>query len=204
MFTGIVGEVGTVIVKEKIPEGFLFRIKSNSVNKKLKASSSVCVNGACHTVTKKSKDWLEVNSIHETLKKTNFGELKIGSKVNLESSLRLGDEIGGHFVTGHIDTTGTIEKIIKRGKDKSLNWDFVIKAGKKFSVNVIFVGSVAVNGVSLTVAEINKPSGKSFTFKVSIIPFTFKHTNFIGLKTGSKVNLEFDHLGKYILKSFKI
>ncbi|MEO8513258.1 MAG: riboflavin synthase [Ignavibacteria bacterium] len=202
MFTGIVEEKGIVTEKRKVNEGFRFRIRSSQVAKKLALSDSVCINGVCHTVTTKSKTEFEFTSIHETLKKTNIGELNVGDEVNLEGSLTLNKKIGGHFVFGHVDDTGVVTEVkqIKAEKKKdSDNWEYRIKIHKKHAKYVIYVGSIAVNGVSLTVAEVTKPKGKYFTIKVAIIPFTINHTTFGSLKKGDRVNLEFDFLGKYVL-----
>lgn len=206
MFTGIVEETGRVTQKKNIGEGFRFRISSRSVNKTLALSDSVCVNGVCHTVTAKTKSEFEFVSMHETLKKTNIGELNAGDKVNLEGSLTLNKKIGGHFVFGHIDDTGiitSVKQIKANNKKDSDNWEYRIKIHKKHSPFVIYVGSIAVNGVSLTVADVTKPKGNYFEVKVAIIPYTYKHTTFSKLKKGSRVNLEFDFLGKYVMNMLK-
>lgn len=202
MFTGIVEEIGVVTQKKNIGEGYKFRIKSKLVGKSLSLSDSVCVNGVCHTVTAKPKGEFEFVSMHETLKKTNIGELNTGDKVNLEGSLTLNKKIGGHFVFGHIDDTGiitSVKQIKAKNKKDSDNWEYRIQIPKKHAQFVIYVGSIAVNGVSLTVAEVTKPKGNFFEVKVAIIPYTFKHTTFSKLKVGSRVNLEFDFLGKYVM-----
>src|SRR5258706_673376 len=133
MFTGIVEETGKVISKEEISEGFKFRVQSKEVIKKLKISDSVCVNGACHTITGKSKDSFEFVTMHETLKKTNLAELTEGSVVNLENSLLAGQPLGGHFVAGHVDTTGIVKsvKVVDPDEPKSKNWGYWIKFPKK-------------------------------------------------------------------------
>lgn len=221
MFTGIVEEKGIVVKKTKINEGFKFRVKSKQVAKKLSPSDSVCINGICHTVTSRNKTEFEFTSIHETLKKTNLGELNVGEEVNLEGSLTLNKKIGGHFVFGHIDDTGVVTKVTQikdeqktelRNKSAGIrpigrkpvlkdsdNWEYWIKIHKKHAKYVIYVGSIAINGVSLTVAEVTKPKGKYFDIKVAIIPFTIWHTTFGKLKKGDRVNIEFDFLGKYVL-----
>ncbi len=202
MFTGIVAEKGIVVKKTKINEGFKFRVKAKQVARKLAKSDSVCINGVCHTVTTKSKTEFEFTSIHETLKKTNIGEVNVGDEVNLEGSLTLNKKIGGHFVFGHIDDTGVVTKVkqIKAEKKKdSDNWEYWIRIHKKHAQFVIYVGSIAVNGVSLTVAEVTKPKGNYFDIKVAIIPFTYNETTFGTMKKGDRVNLEFDFLGKYVL-----
>ncbi len=202
MFTGIVEEKGIVVKKTKINEGFKFRVRSKQVARKLAKSDSVCINGVCHTVTTMSKTEFDFVSMHETLKKTNIGELNVGDEVNLEGSLTLNKKIGGHFVFGHIDDTGVVTEVkqIKAEKKKdSDNWEYRIKIHKKHAQYVIYVGSIAVNGVSLTVAEVTKPKGNYFDIKVAIIPYTYNETTFGKMKKGDRVNLEFDFLGKYVL-----
>lgn len=202
MFTGIVEEKGIVVSKKKVNEGYRFRVRSKVVARSLALSDSVCINGVCHTVTSKSKTEFEFTSIHETLKKTSIGRLERGSEVNLEGSLTLKKKIGGHFVFGHVDDTGTVTSVkqIKAvKKNDSDNWEYRIRIHKKHAKFVIYVGSIAVNGVSLTVAEVTKPKGNYFDIKVAIIPFTYHETTFGALKKGDIVNLEFDFLGKYVL-----
>lgn len=204
MFTGIIEETGIISAKKKVSEGFRFRVKSKKTVKKLAVSDSVCINGVCHTVTAKAKNEFEFTSVHETLKKTNIGLLKTGDKVNLESSLTLNKKIGGHFVFGHIDDTGTIisiKQVKPANKKESNNWEYRIRIHKKHLPFIISVGSIAVNGVSLTVAELSKPKGNYFEIKTAIIPYTYSHTTFNNLKVNDKVNLEFDFLGKYVLNT---
>ena len=202
MFTGIVEEKGIVVSKRKVNEGYRFRVRSKVVARSLALSDSVCINGVCHTVTSKSKTEFEFTSIHETLKKTSIGRLERGSEVNLEGSLTLKKKLGGHFVFGHVDDTGTVTSVkqIKAvKKNDSDNWEYRIRIHKKHAKFVIYVGSIAINGVSLTVAEVTKPKGNYFDIKVAIIPFTYHETTFGALKKGDIVNLEFDFLGKYVL-----
>jgi riboflavin synthase len=193
MFSGIIKELGIVTAKIPIQEGYRFKIKGNKTVKKLKISDSIAINGVCHTVVKKTKNVFEVVSMHETLKKTNLGELNIKDSVNLENSLRIGSELGGHFVFGHIDDTGIITKVTQLKSDKSKkesdNWEYY----------VIYVGSISIDGVSLTVADISKIQGNYFQVKVAIIPYTYNNTNFKKYKTGDRVNIEFDFLGKYVM-----
>jgi riboflavin synthase len=202
MFTGIVEEKGIVTKKTKINEGYKFRVKSKLISKTLAKSDSVCINGVCHTVEAKGKSEFEFTSMHETLKKTNIGDLEVNDEVNLESSLTLNKKIGGHFVFGHIDDTGTITKInqVKAiSKDESDNWEYWIKINKKYRKYVIYVGSISIDGVSLTVAEIKEQKGNYFEIKVAIIPYTYRNTIFGNYKSGDRVNIEFDFLGKYVL-----
>jgi riboflavin synthase len=203
MFSGIIKELGIVTAKIPIQEGYRFKIKGNKTVKKLKISDSIAINGVCHTVVKKTKNVFEVVSMHETLKKTNLGELNIKDSVNLENSLRIGSELGGHFVFGHIDDTGIITKVTQLKSDKSKkesdNWEYWLKIHKKHRNYVIYVGSISIDGVSLTVADISKIQGNYFQVKVAIIPYTYNNTNFKKYKTGDRVNIEFDFLGKYVM-----
>ena len=204
MFSGIVADLGKVTLKKKIQEGYKFRVKSKLIAKQLKKSGSVAINGVCHTITNKVNDEFEFVTMHETLKKTNIGELNLNDVVNLENSLKIGEEIGGHLVAGHIDDTGIITSITQLKsditKDDSDNWEYWIKIDKKHYPYVIYVGSIAIDGVSLTVAEMTKVIGKHFEIKVAIIPYTFHNTLFGKYKPGDKVNIEFDFLGKYVEK----
>ncbi|HJY64336.1 MAG TPA: riboflavin synthase [Ignavibacteria bacterium] len=208
MFTGIVQELGYITKKIKINEGYKFRVKCRQVAKGLGISDSVSINGVCHTIEKHSRNEFEFTSMHETLKKTNIGKLDEGSEVNLEPSLSVGDKLGGHFVFGHVDDTGIITSVkqISSGKKgvESDNWEYWIKIHKKHYKFVIYVGSISVDGVSLTVADIKKPKGNFFHVKVAIIPFTYHHTTFHSYRVNTRVNLEFDFLGKYVINAVKI
>jgi riboflavin synthase len=197
MFTGIIQEVGKI--KSIIQKGNarILTIASVKLINEIKPGDSVSVNGVCLTVVEKSNNSFKVEAVEETIKKTNLGKLKNEDPVNLELALKLGERIGGHLVTGHIDTTGKIKKIKKLPK----SWLFEINFPKQFRKYIINTGSIAVDGISLTVADIDDD-----TFTVSIIPYTWKNTNFKFKKVGDEVNLEFDFFGKYIenfLKTFK-
>jgi len=189
MFTGLVEEKG--ILKEKIPtgDGFQFEIQAKKVLEDLNIGSSIAVNGCCLTVVKRTEGTFSVDTIEETLNKTNLGILKQGDKVNLERPLKADARLGGHFVLGHIDTTGRIEDI----KELSNSHWMTISFPEKFKQYLIYVGSVAIDGVSMTVAEL-----KDNSFSVGIIPHTWKETIFSEKKIGDTVNLEFDVLGKYV------
>ncbi|BDQ02717.1 riboflavin synthase [Ignavibacterium sp.] len=189
MFTGLVEEKG--ILKEKIPtgDGFQFEIQAEKVLDDLTIGSSIAVNGCCLTVVKRTEKTFSVDTIEETLNKTNLGVLKQGEKVNLERPLKADARLGGHFVLGHIDTTGRIEEI----KELSNSHWMTISFPERFKQYLIYVGSVAIDGVSMTVAEL-----KDSKFSVGIIPHTWKETIFSDKKVGDTVNLEFDVLGKYV------
>jgi riboflavin synthase len=189
MFTGLVEEKGKL--KEKIPtgDGFQFVIEAKVVMKDLQIGSSIAVNGCCLTVVRIDGNTFAVDTIEETLNKTNLGVLKQGMNVNLERPLAADARLGGHFVLGHIDTTGKVENV----KELSNSHWLTISFPEKFKQYLIYVGSVAIDGVSMTVAEL-----KDKSFSVGIIPHTWKETIFADKKVGDTVNLEFDVLGKYV------
>ena len=190
MFTGIIETMGTV--KEVIvrDSNKIFWIESG-ITKELSVDQSLNHDGACLTIEEISLDAYRVTAVKETLKKTNLGSWVPGYQVNLERSLRLNDRIDGHLVQGHVDTTGSCRK----RKEKNENREFTFGFPGKFSNLIIEKGSVCVNGISLTAFNVKK---KSFT--VAIVPYTFENTNFRQLQTGDRVNIEFDILGKYILR----
>lgn len=191
MFTGLVEETGRLIDKIAEGEGLQLKISANKVMNDLMIGSSIAVNGVCLTVVKKTNDSFSVDTIEETLKKTDLGSLNIGDKVNLERPLKAEDRLGGHFVLGHVDTTGKIVEV----KELSNSHFVKISFPDRFNKYLIYVGSVAIDGVSMTVAEIEKN-----IFSVGIIPHTWEETIFSNKKTGDAVNLEFDVLGKYVEK----
>jgi riboflavin synthase len=197
MFTGIVEETGTV---EKIQHGaksILLTIRATSSARRLKIGGSLAVNGCCLTATKISSrgkfKLVQFDLLAETWNRTNFRFLKIGSLANLERPLRAGEEFGGHFVMGHIDGAGKILRWEKSGEDHVLE----IAAPKEILRYVIQKGSIAIDGISLTVAGVGKKS-----FCAWIIPHTLKVTALRERKVGNAVNLEADLLGKYAEKFF--
>lgn len=191
MFTGIVEEMGRI---KKIIGGTKkkrFEIEGKEVLEDLKVKDSININGACLTVVELKRKSFVVEAVGETLKRTNLGELKVSDRVNLERGLKLSDRLGGHIVLGHIDCAGRIKSI----RRKESFWDFDITMIKEFSSYIVEKGSVAVEGVSLTVVFVG-----SFFFRVSVIPFTYQNTTFGKKKVGDKVNIEFDILGKHVEK----
>jgi riboflavin synthase len=189
MFTGLVEEKGKLKEKIATGDGFQFVIEANIIMKDLQIGNSVAVNGCCLTVVKIDGNTFAVDTIEETLNKTNLGVLKQGMKVNLERPLAAEARLGGHFVLGHIDTTGKVEDV----KELSNSHWLTISFPEQFKQYLIYVGSVAIDGVSMTVAEL-----KDRSFSVGIIPHTWKETIFADKKIGDTVNLEFDVLGKYV------
>ena len=194
MFTGIVEGIGKI---EKISNNTKNRsaiqmtVNLGKHAKGLKIGQSVALNGVCLTATKLSKSSCLFKMIEETTKKTDLGNLSVGGIVNIERSLKAGDRLEGHFVLGHVDGVGTIKKILKKPKEVSV-W---FEVPKKLSKYVVKKGSIAVDGISLTVVDI-----KNTLASVSLIPHTIEVTNFQMKKVGDKVNIETDILGKYILK----
>jgi riboflavin synthase len=191
MFTGLIEEKG--FIKEKIPtgEGLRLVISAKRIMGDLKIGDSVAVNGVCLTVVQKKKDTFSVDTIEETLKKSNLGNTKLKQSVNLERPLKADARLGGHFVLGHVDTTGTVKKI----KELSNSHFITISFPKGYQKYLIPVGSIAIDGVSMTVAELRKSE-----FSVGVIPHTWEETIFADKKAGDTVNLEFDVLGKYIIQ----
>jgi len=194
MFTGIVETQG--IIKKIIEKGTnkTFWIKS-PVSPKLKIDQSVSHDGVCLTVEEVKNGRYKVTAIEETLFKTTLHHWEIGKSVNLERCLKLNDRLDGHFVSGHIDSTGTC--ISKTNKDGS--WEFSFEFPDKFSEQIIEKGSIAINGISLTVFNVSDK-----TFQVAIIPYTIENTNLKTVEPGHEVNLEFDMIGKYINRKLSL
>ncbi|MFO0825152.1 MAG: riboflavin synthase [Gemmataceae bacterium] len=191
MFTGLVQTLGTVRATADGDGGRTLTITDPTIGQKLELGESVAVNGACLTVVSREGDTFAFQAGPETLAKTVLGQLAQGDRVNLERSLRVGDPIGGHFVTGHIDTTGTILEKHPNGEWLTVWFSYPGEFGEL----LVPKGSIAVDGVSLTVVDVEM--GK---FSVMIIPFTRDHTT-LGLKPpGAAVNLEFDLLAKHVRK----
>ena len=192
MFTGIIEAFGRVVTLENVGGNLLISIESE-LSADLKVDQSVSHNGVCLTVVKCNSKNYTVAAIEETLSKTNLGSLKLGSLINLERAMKLGDRLDGHMVQGHIDQTARcIETIAKDG-----SWIFTFDYDKQSEHITIEKGSITVNGVSLTVVN-----SKDHQFSVAIIPYTYKFTNFNQLKVGDYVNLEFDLIGKYLSKLY--
>jgi riboflavin synthase len=191
MFSGIVEGLGEVRKVEGLSPGKRFHVGISEFSRGLKPGSSVCISGCCLTVSGISKGIAEFDVMPETLRKTYFGGLKEKDRVNVERSLRLGDEVGGHFVSGHVDCVGTITG----RKDFSDFSEMEVEFPEEFSHLLIDKGSVAVDGISLTVVKAGK--GR---FSIALIPTTLKLTTLGFKREGSKVNLEFDQVAKYVAK----
>ena len=192
MFTGIIKEVGRIRkISTKRSNLWGVGLYSEKVYSQVAEGGSLSVNGVCLTVTKKERNLLYFDITSATLNISNLKYLKIGDYVNLEPSLSLRDKLEGHFVLGHIDTTAKIKKFTKIKNTASLE----IEVPSGFKKYLIPKGSVAVEGISLTIAEV-----KNNSFKVNIIPYTLENTNLKYKKPGSFLNIEFDYLGKVVLE----
>ena len=189
MFNGIIKEIG--IVRESIREAgkVILGIKSEKVINELDIGASVSIDGACQTVVKISGNMFYVEAVQETLKKTTLGNLNVGNRVNLESSVTISEGLGGHIVLGHIDGIGTITEI----KNLDASKIYSICVPESISEYFVEVGSIAVDGISLTIAELREN-----IVEISIIPFTEKNTTIGEKKIGDKVNIEVDIIGKYV------
>ena len=189
MFTGIVEEMGKIVRVEKGAKSSRLTVSGDKIFSDLKLGDSVATNGVCLTVTSFSKGIFTADVMNETLKRSNLGELRQGSMVNLERAMIANGRFGGHIVSGHIDGTGVITKI---EQDDIAVW-YTIRADRKIMKYIIEKGSVAIDGISLTIAKVTDND-----FSVSLIPHTAKETVLGYKKTGDTVNLENDFVVKYI------
>jgi len=190
MFTGIIETVGIVKRVAKEQENLHITVQANITNE-LKIDQSVAHNGVCLTVVNIVNDEYTVTAIKETLDKTNIGDLKIGDEVNLERAMKLGARLDGHIVQGHVDRVGVCKLI----KDEDGSTVFTFSYDYEEGSITIEKGSITVNGVSLTVVNSKKDE-----FSVAIIPYTLAYTTFGNFKVGTRVNLEFDVIGKYVAR----
>lgn len=191
MFTGIIKDVGEVTEIKETEGGRKLRIRTALPLDHIAIGASISCDGCCLTAVEKTKDSFTVDVSAETLSKTNIGQWTKGAKVNLESSLRLGDEMGGHIVSGHVDGLATLESVKADGEA----WRLTIKVPKALASYIAPKGSVALNGISLTVNEV-----EGDVFGVCIIPHTWKATNISHVKPGGKINLEVDMLARYVAR----
>ena len=188
MFTGIIETLGTVKQLTTVKDNLDITIESTITNQ-LKIDQSVAHNGVCLTVVEINDNQYKVTAIKETLDKTNIGDLQINDIVNIERAMKLGDRLDGHIVQGHVDQTA----ICTEATETNGSWLYTFEYDPKLNNITIEKGSITVNGVSLTVVNSQKNS-----FSVAIIPYTYEHTNFKQFEIGTKINLEFDVIGKYV------
>ncbi len=191
MFTGIIEATGEVRRAEPYGDGLRFTIAAPFADA-LRVDESVAVNGACMTVVGRDAGTFSFVTVEESLAKTALGALEAGNRVNLERALRLGDRLDGHMVQGHVDTVGVVQRV----EVLSASWLFEIAYPEAFAAHLIPTGSVAVDGISLTVARLADDA-----FTVSIIPHTYHKTTVQAWTVGRRVNVEFDMLGKYALRA---
>jgi len=190
VFTGIIKSVGTIANITSLDDGKEISIASDFADE-VNIDQSISINGVCHTVTACDVNTFTVQSVAETLRKTNIGDLQKNDLVNLERSLRPDQLLDGHIVQGHVDATGYIKKIEQEGTD----WLFTVEYPREYRNLIVGRGSIAIDGISLTVAN-----EQDNTFTVAIIPYTYEHTNLNAKEVGDTLNLEFDVLGKYVVK----
>lgn len=189
MFTGIIESLGRIVKTERVGSNLELWVTSNFTNE-LKVDQSLAHNGICLTVVEIVNDTYRVTAIDETIQKTTIGNWLEGNQVNLERCMKVGDRLDGHNVQGHIDVVG---KCISKMENEG-SWKFTFEySPKELGHITVPKGSIAVNGVSLTVVDSSKTS-----FSVAIIPFTYEHTTFQFIENGTLVNLEFDIMGKYV------
>jgi len=192
MFTGIIETLG-LIQEIKKENSNVHITMDTSITSELQIDQSIAHNGICLTVVAIKDNLYTVTAIHETIKKTNLADWKVGDSVNLERAMKLGDRLDGHIVQGHVDQIGTC--ITANQTDGS--WLYTFEFDEKLNNITIEKGSITVNGVSLTVVN-----SKNNQFSVAIIPYTHEHTNFKTFEVGTKINLEFDVIGKYVSRLY--
>ncbi len=190
MFTGLIEEVGTVGALKREEEALRLEINAAFAGQ-TRVDQSISVNGVCLTVTGCSEESFEVQCVGETLRKTSLGSLEKGDSVNLERSMQLKDGIEGHLVQGHVDCVGTVREIAEKETDRLYKIEFP----HEYTDLLVSRGSIAIDGISLTVARMDEKN----RFTVAIIPYTFEHTNLSEKKAGDPVHLEFDMIGKYVV-----
>jgi riboflavin synthase len=195
VFTGIIEEVGIVQELRFISQGAILTVGANRCMADLKIGDSIAVNGVCFTATRTGGSSFSCDVSAETLKISNFSQVKQGTRVNLERSLMVGDRLGGHFVQGHVDGVGHLRSKVASGDGYEIFFDFP----RELERYLVHKGSISVNGISLTIASLTKG-----LFSVAVIPHTFESTNLGQLIIGDWVNLEVDILGKYFERFFQL
>jgi len=191
MFTGIIEEIAKIDITKPIAGGLSFKIEAKKILNDISVNDSICIDGVCLTVTNFDNSGFWVDAVGVTLEKSTFASVKSSSFVNLERSVRLNDRLGGHLVQGHVNGIGTISEIQKLGD----NYLLIISVPENLERYLIKEGSIAVNGISLTIANLDKN-----LISISIIPHTWQNTNLKFKKVNDKVNIEIDVLAKYVEK----
>jgi riboflavin synthase len=197
MFSGIVEEVGEIVAIKALADGARLQIRAPLTCQDAKMGESIAVLGVCLTVVDFDEDTFHVEAVAETLRRTRLGALAVGSCVNLEKSLRLGDRVGGHLVTGHVDALARISSILIEG----ISWNIIFELDSKWSAYFADKGSVAIDGISLTVAECAPhKSAQPFWFRVALIPHTLDVTTLGKAQVGDTVNIETDVMARYVVR----
>jgi riboflavin synthase len=191
VFTGIVEEVGTIAAVEPAGNGTQFTIRASHVLEGMRPGDSVAIDGACLTATEVRHDGFTVDAVRTTLERTTFGTFRPGRRVNLERALAFGARLGGHLVQGHVDAVGTVRRVERVGEHVLLD----VAMPEEVADVTVLHGSIAVDGVSLTVNALPAPD----VFQVALIPHTWEVTNFVRLQPGDGVNLEGDMIGRYVV-----
>tara|TARA_B100001971_G_scaffold215190_1_gene259636 strand:+ start:67718 stop:68347 length:630 start_codon:yes stop_codon:yes gene_type:complete len=189
MFTGLIKEIGTIKSIKPNSSGKEFIIQAPKLMQEIAIDDSIATNGVCLTATELLEDAFKIQAVHVTLEKSNLGKLKVGDKVNLELALRPMDRLGGHFVQGHVNGIGRFTKILQKGN----NWEMSLSAPKDLFKYMINEGSIAIDGISLTLAKVTETE-----ITVSIIPHTYENTILHTKKIGDSVNIEVDMMAKYL------
>ena len=195
MFTGLIEELGRALSVERRGDFQRLEIGADKVLSDARIGDSVNINGACQTVVDLSSRSLWVESVAETLRRTTLGDLRPGDQVNLERALRSGDRLGGHLVLGHVDGVGTIRRMDRRTEGSLLE----VTPPEELLAYVAAKGSIAIDGISLTVAALRDAS-----FTIAIIPHTLQHTTLAGVRVGGRVNLEVDVLARYVERQLEV
>jgi len=191
MFTGIIEEIGTIEKVSPISGGMRLTIRAKKIIEDIAVNDSICIDGVCLTATRVNHNSFQVDAVGATLDKSTFNRIKADALVNLERSVRLSDRLGGHLVQGHVNGIGTISEIKKLGE----NYLVKIIIPEELERYLIKEGSIAINGISLTIADLN-----SNEISISVIPHTWQNTNLKDKKVNEKVNVEIDILAKYVEK----
>ena len=191
MFTGIIETIGKVIELTQ-EDGNLHIVVESSISKELKIDQSVSHNGVCLTVVEQNDNWHKVTAIVETLSISNLNQLNLGSLVNLERCLKVGGRLDGHMVQGHVDEVATCIEVM----EDNGSWRYKFEGSEQVKKLIVNKGSICINGVSLTIVNT-----KGSIFEVAIIPYTYENTTFKEIRIGDLVNLEYDIIGKYIMKN---
>src|SRR5258706_10838631 len=189
MFTGIIEHLGTISRLDLTFAGGTVTVQAPTLTRDLSVSASVAVNGCCLTVVHREGNHFFAELSRETLAKTSLGSLKVGARVNLEQAITAGKEFGGHFVLGHVDTTGRVVHLKSEGQ----SWIYGVEVPEELARYVVSKGSITIDGISLTVAR-----WQNRIAEIAVIPYTYLHTNIRDRRPGDAVNLEGDVLGKYV------